>query len=401
MSTVVCLASYFKGVPFLREARALGWRVVLVTKERARGGDWPWDAIDEVHVLPDDAGPDGFVHALRETARVHDIGRVVALEEFDVQPAAVVREHLCLPGMPASTALLFRDKLAMRVAARDAGLDVPDFTPLHNDAAVAAFTSRCPAPWVLKPRTSVSSFGIRRIGGADELWHRLGELQASPRPDEQRGHFLLEAFVPGDVYHVDSLSEGGEVVFAGVHRYGRPPMEVMHGGGVFVTQTVRPDAPEHGELLALNRRLLAALGLRRGAAHAEFIRQAHGGFAFLEVGARVGGAYVSDVLEAASGINLWREWARVELLADAGEWALPAPRHEYAGLVLSLARQEHPDTSAYADPEVALRIERPHHAGLIVRSPDPDRVDHLLADYARRFEADFVATLPPPAPVVR
>jgi hypothetical protein len=64
-------------------------------------------------------------------------------------------------------------------------------------------------------------------------------------------------------------------------------------------------------------------------------------------------------------------------------------------VILSLARQEDPDTSAYDDPEVFLRIKRHHHAGLILRSPDPQRVQTLLEGYARRFAAEFLAVEPP------
>ena len=135
--------------------------------------------------------------------------------------------------------------------------------------------------------------------------------------------------------------------------------------------------------------------MRTGATHAEFIKsESDGEFYFLEVAARVGGAYTADVLEAASGINLWREWARLEV-GGVNPLKRLRPRKEYAGIILSLARQEHPDTSAYDDPEIVYRAKKRHHAGLIVRSKSFDRVTELLDDYARRFADDFIAVLPP------
>jgi hypothetical protein len=71
-------------------------------------------------------------------------------------------------------------------------------------------------------------------------------------------------------------------------------------------------------------------------------------------------------------------------------------RDDYAGIVLSLARQEHPDMSAYTDAEIVTRLKKSHHAGLIVRSPDRARIDALIADYTPRFYHDFFATAPPP-----
>jgi hypothetical protein len=64
--------------------------------------------------------------------------------------------------------------------------------------------------------------------------------------------------------------------------------------------------------------------------------------------------------------------------------------------VLCLARQEWPDTSAYDAPEVAYRMKKFHHAGLIVRSPDAARVAALLEEYGERFLEDFGASMPIP-----
>jgi len=101
-------------------------------------------------------------------------------------------------------------------------------------------------------------------------------------------------------------------------------------------------------------------------------------------------------VEAASGINLWREWARLEVGAGKTSYQLPAIRRDYAGIILSLARQENPDTTAYNDPEIIYRVAKYHHAGLIVKSPNPERVEQLLAAYAPRFAQDFLATQPVP-----
>jgi hypothetical protein len=76
-------------------------------------------------------------------------------------------------------------------------------------------------------------------------------------------------------------------------------------------------------------------------------------------------------------------------------YELPPQREGYAGVVLALARQEWPDTSGYTEPEIVLRPAKRHHAALIVSSPDYDRVQSLLGEYARRFESDFLAVLPP------
>ena len=174
-------------------------------------------------------------------------------------------------------------------------------------------------------------------------------------------------------------------------------MQVAHQGGAYVSRTLPRGSADEKTLLNINNKLIRALRLERGATHAEFIKSdADGKFYFLEIAARVGGAYIADVLEAASGVNLWREWARLEIAEGKAPAKITPLRKEYAGIILSLAKQEHPDTSAYADEEIIYRVKKRHHAGLIVRSPHLERVNELLDNYGRRFVEDFVAVAPPP-----
>ena len=336
--TIICLASYFKGIDFLREAKRLGFRVLLVTKERLLQEEWPRASLDDIVAVPDDAGPDIFLHVVSQLARTHQLARVVALEEYDVLTAALIREHLCLPGMTSAQARVFRDKLSMRVRAHEAGIRVPDFTHVLNYERLHEFMQRVPAPWVLKPRSDVSAMGIRKLQDSEQVWRAIDELDARERLHERSSYYLLERFVPGEVFHVDSGVANGKIAFAGVNRYGRPPMDVAHGGGVFISQTVRHGSADQRKLLKANRRLIKSLGLTDGAAHAEFIKgEADGEFYFLEIAARVGGAYIAETLEAASGVNLWREWARIEAADREHPYRPPESDKAYGGIVLARA----------------------------------------------------------------
>jgi biotin carboxylase len=393
--TIVCFATFFKGGDFMRACKAAGCNVILVTKEKMLYEDWPRDVLEEVFALPNDAPVELFLDLVSHIARTRKPDRIVALEEFDVVIAALAREHLCMPGMSSSAAKTFRDKYAMAVNARDAGLTVPEFVAAINDEEISAYLERVPGPWVMKPRSDVSAIGIRKLETADEVWKTIEELNNREALRERASYHVLARFIPGEVFHVDSLVSDGRVAFAGVNKYGRPPLQVAHGGGAYISQTIPHDSAEKKKLLEINRRLIKAMKMQSGATHAEFIKSdADGDFYFLEIAARVGGAYIADVLEAASGVNLWREWAKLEV-ADSGHKPQLRPRKEHAGIILSLARQEFPDTSGYDDPEIVYRAKKKHHVGLIVRSKSHARVTELLDDYGRRFVDDFIAVLPP------
>jgi len=185
----------------------------------------------------------------------------------------------------------------------------------------------------------------------------------------------------------------GEVKFAIASSYGRPPMEVAHQGDVFTTRILERDSAIAADLAKCNAQVLPALGLERGVSHTEFIKgREDGRIYFLETSARVGGAHIVELVEAASGLNLWAEWAKLELNPD---YAVPTPREDYAGLLVSLAKQQHPDTSGYTESEIVWRMDKEHHVGLIVRSPKAQRVKELLASYIDRVKQDFWAYVPP------
>jgi hypothetical protein len=394
---IVCLATYFKGTDFIRECKAHSCHVVLITKEKMLAEDWPRDSLDDLIAVPNDAGPALFIDLLAFLARDRPIDRVIALEEFDVVTAALMREHLCLPGLSSSRAKIFRDKLSMAVHSQRAGINVPEFVQLLNREAVNDYMQRVPGPWVIKPRSDVSAIGIKKVSEPKEVWSTIEEMNERENLRERASYYVLARFIPGEVFHVDSLVNNGRVVFAGVNQYGRPPMQVAHHGGAYISRTVARGSADEKTLVQINKKLIKALGLERGATHAEFIKSDDDGqFYFLEIAARVGGAYISDVLEAASGVNLWREWARLEIGDGKAPERIRPLRKEYAGIVLSLAKQEQPDTSAYVDEEIIYRVKKRHHAGLIVRSAKLERVLGLLDNYAQRFADDFVAIAPPP-----
>lgn len=391
MTTILAITSYFKGEELLRECKRQGAHVILLTEEKISDDPWPRDSIDQIFLMPNLSKLPDVIYAVAYLMRGKGIDRIIPLDEYDVEMAAILREHLRIPGMGITHTKRFRDKLIMRETAQQGGVPVPDFTPVVNYDVLREYMATVPAPWVLKPRLEAGAMGIKRVPNDEELWRLLDVL------GDQQSFRVLERFIPGDVYHVDALTWDGATIFASVQKYGAPPLNVAHDGGIFSTLTVDPQSAEAQELKAMNVEVIQALGLTDGVTHAEFIHgREDGKFYFLEVAARVGGAHIAELVEAATGLNLWAEWAKLEIALVRGEqYHLPEVHPRYGGLLVSLARQEYPDLSAYNDPEVVWRIDKKQHAGLIVASEDPVRVQALVDSYKERFVHDFLAVAPP------
>ncbi|WP_321475991.1 ATP-grasp domain-containing protein [uncultured Paludibaculum sp.] len=389
--TILAIASYQKGYAFLHQAKAEGARVLLLTSLSLKD-QWPRDAVDEIFYMPDDNkvwNREDTFKAVAFLARTECLDRIVPLDDFDLELAASLREHLRIPGMGETTVRRFRDKLAMRMCANEAAIAVPEFVHILNHARIQRFVERTPAPWVLKPRSFAGSIGIRKVETAEELWSLIHEL------GDNAPNYLLERYVPGDIFHVDSIVNDREILFAVASGYGRPPLDVAQGGGIFTTRLLERGSEQEKELIELNQHLLKSLGLVRGVSHTEYIiGKLDGKVYFLETAARVGGAHIAELVETATGINLWAEWARIEVAGGKREYKVPTPRHDYAGLLVSLAKQEHPDTSAYQYPEIVWRMDKQHHVGFIVKDESHTRVQHLLDELRDRVQEDFWAYAP-------
>lgn len=389
--TILCVSSFFKGNRFLETCKNLGCTTFLLTVENKLGEAWSRQACDDVFALPSFEDAEELTRAVSFLARTIDFDRVAPLDDFDVERVARLREHLRIPGMGETTARYFRDKLAMRTRARDRGLPHPRFVHVLNHGRIARFLEEVPPPWMFKPRSEASAIGIRKLIDPQEVWRVIEEL------GDRQSFYLLEEMIPGDVYHIDSIVSEREVVFAEAHRYQTPPFDIMHGGGVFASMTLPRNGEDARELAEANRNLVRELGFVRGVLHTEFIRHAvTGELHFIETAARVGGANIAEMVEMATGVSLWEEWAKIEVFGEEIPYEPPVPRQDYAGLVVSLAKQERPDTSAYDEPEIVWRLDKKNHVGFIVRADSPERVRELLESYYPRIYTDFQMTLPPP-----
>ena len=376
------------------EMKKLGNKVILITSENIKEKNWPWHAIDEVfymsEVEPSVWNLEHLVQGFSHLMKSRKVDAVVALDDYDVEKAALIRETFRIPGMGQTTHRYFRDKLAMRQMAKDSGIDVPEFTSIFNDEVIDEFADKVPSPWVLKPRSEASATGIKKLNSKEELWEVVNTL------GEERHKFLLESFKPGDVFHVDSLTFNKEIVFTSASQYLAPPMQVSHEGGVFRSKTLNRYSEEFKALEEANRKVLTNFGLQNGATHTEFIRgKADGKWYFLETSSRVGGAHIPDLVEASSGINIWREWAKIEdALLRNKSYEVAKPTGFSAGLIIALAKELKPDYAEFECEEVVLFLQIDYHVGIVYKSDKMEMVQQRLDEAAEKINDHHLNILP-------
>src|SRR5215467_952032 len=257
--TLLCLASYEKGHRFLEEAKRQGCRVFLLTSLSLQDtAEWPRASLEDIFYMPDEAHEWNVQHmllAVSHLCRTTQVDRVVPMDDFDLEKAALLREHLRLPGMGETATRYFRDKLAMRKRAAENGIRVPEFTPVFNYEAITQFVDTVPRPWVLKPRLMAGAIGIKKFDERQDVWDGIHSL------GDQQSFFVLERFLPGDIYHVDSIWHRGEMVYAISSAYGTPPLEITTSGGIFTTRILERGSETDQALRTVNEKVLRAFQL--------------------------------------------------------------------------------------------------------------------------------------------
>jgi hypothetical protein len=292
---ILCISTHKQGDAFLRELAHLGCRVVLLTVEELRDADWPREALHEFQTMPSGMTREQITNTVTYLARTRKFARVIALDGFDMELTAALREHMRVPGMGITTSRYFSDKLAMRGKAAHLGIRVPAFAAVLNYDDLREYMESVPAPWLLGPRTGGRAFDAQTLQEAEEVWRALEKL------GDRQSDFLLEQSIPGDTFSMDGITAAGKVSFSAAHPDGDSPAL---------------NSQDEREVKAIHAELIPALGMMRGVSHTKFLRShASGKLYFLEAAAWPGAAPATE----ADGIDLWVEWARVEIAALRGE----------------------------------------------------------------------------------
>jgi hypothetical protein len=392
---ILAISRFYKGSEFIRNGHRLGAEMYLLTSSKLKNEEWPWESLSETYYMDEDQKGEWnqkhLINGLAFTFRSKKFDALVALDDFDVEIVAALREYFRIGGMGDTTARHFRDKLAMRVQARDMNIPNPQFSSLFYDDDINAFLDKNSAPFMIKPRGQASATGIRKVHSKEEAWQQIHAL------GDDRHKFLIETFKPGSVFHVDTIIWDNKVVFSKTSVYLDTPFEVAHGGGVFRSMALNDNNADAIALTTINATMLKAFGLKHGASHSEYIKDVDGNYYFLETASRVGGANLAEMVEAATGVNLWGEWAAVELAFLKNEpYQIPKAKNLCAGIIVSLSRYEYPDTSEFSDPEIWWRMNKEYHIGFVFASESQEKISQLLEHYLWAIKDRYHASLPAP-----
>ncbi|HEX5750785.1 MAG TPA: ATP-grasp domain-containing protein [Archangium sp.] len=272
-------------------------------------GDTPYDSLrhelreslSEYFFTPNLNDYDALLRATGYLTWRHGrIDRIESLNETWLEVEARLREDFHVPGLlPADIARL-RTKMGMHDVFKQAGVAHPSCIPVKDAAGVKAFAQNVGYPLVLKPDVGVGAASTFKVSSDAEVDAALKE----PLP-----HYVAQAFVRGAIVTYDGIVDReGHIVFRLSHEYSDGVMEVVLEQRDISFWSLKEIPPA---LETLGRRAVAALGLRERWFHLEFFRLSDGSFVALEANLRPPGGFMTDQMNYACDMDVYRLWARL------------------------------------------------------------------------------------------
>jgi hypothetical protein len=240
-----------------------------------------------------------------ELARVGSSERlgIVCADEGNVLLAGRLRDELGITGVGFQQATLFRNKVEMKSHLRERGVRVPRHTRIDTaalaggvDGYFACLASELGTPFILKPVQEVSAFGVFKIAAAQDMKDCMAWLDSIT--------YEAEEFIQGKLFHVDSLTQNGRIVFAECAELTWPALDYLAGkplGSLPLNDT----DPLRARILDFAEQALSAFGKPSGAAHMEVFLTPDDELVFLEVAGRIPGALIVPMYERTYGINMF------------------------------------------------------------------------------------------------
>ncbi len=280
------------------KGRARGMEVVLLS----RALRWERDHVD--HWVKGDPTDPATAAAV---ACAWHIDGVVNCSESCLQAAAEAAAAGGVRGISPELARVCRDKVLMAERLGPAGIPMASRRVVVNEREAFAAAREIGCPGVLKPSTGVASLFTVKYESIDELSRRFREFtdatrDRAPEPlRAMRGRWLIEEFLEGAAFSVESVTSAGRTTHIAICEKGcvEPPFfrEVGHSSPPSLA------AEAQQQLLDLTECTIAALGIDDCPTHTEF-KWTPAGPRLLEIGARMGGGSIRQVVQLATGVDL-------------------------------------------------------------------------------------------------
>lgn len=228
--------------------------------------------------------------------------------EYWLEQDARLRTDFNIPGMKTADMEHVKYKSKMKPYYAKAGIPTARYHLVTDLTESLAFVEKVGYPVIVKPDNGVGATTTYKLKSEDEL-------RAFHEEDFHGVQFIMEEFVPGEIYSYDAImnSKGEPIFETGNHT----PISIMdsvnnHDDSVFYIEKHIAD-----DVRAAGRAAVKSFGVKSRFVHFEFFRLTEdhdylgkkGKIIGLEVNYRPSGGFTPDMINYACSTDVYKDWA--------------------------------------------------------------------------------------------
>lgn len=292
---IMILGASILQLPAIRQAKAMGYRVVAVDMNPDAIG-FQEDGIEKEIISTID------IPAVVEAAKRHNIDGIMTLaSDMPMRSVAAVAKELGLVGITDETALKATNKAVMRQALLEYGVPVPKFFKVSNEEEYFNAVAQFNCAFIVKPADNSGSRGIYKIEDLQDK-KTIAEAYTYSRQQSRGGDVVVEEYMCGPEVSVETLTVNGVCHVIQI-------TDKLTTGAPHFVEMGHSQPTAHSAQTAQRIREVAiaankAVGITNGPSHTEIIVTEEGP-KIVELGARLGGDCITThLVPLSTGVNM-------------------------------------------------------------------------------------------------
>jgi biotin carboxylase len=304
---IVIVEPVSSGLALVEEAISLGLGVVVVSfdSDERYLPDKYRKLVDDIIIVDTNNEAEIFKALVDLKTRVQ-LDAIIPGFEYYVPIVSRINAKLNLPGLPPQSVNSLRIKSQMRERLHAHGVLIPVYTIIDSPIELEAAASLVGFPAVLKPVNFSGSIHVSRVDSIQELQKAYEAINTDLQVDlgiALSSQVQLEAYIDGPEFSIEGIvtNDGIHIVSITEKLLGLEPYFVEIG------HIVEPEfSLEKRELIQVYvTDVVNALGVTLGTFHCE-IRLSLDGPVVIELGARLPGDHICELVALSKGISLPR-----------------------------------------------------------------------------------------------
>ncbi|USK38706.1 ATP-grasp domain-containing protein [Cytobacillus firmus] len=290
MKKILIIGAGFLQSFVIKKAKEMGYHTITIDKNPNSIGFEYADEYNIVDIIDQDA-------CLKYALSKNINGVITAATDYGVLSTAHIAQQLSLPGLDYDVANTIKNKYMVRRTLLESNVDdVAQYYEISNISELNKISSTMSFPVMVKPCDGSGSKGARRVDSAIELKEACEEALKS----SLIGKALIEDFIEGKEYGVESFVYNGEVHVLGVMgKYmTSPPIYAELG------HSIPSQLDIEGKVKEVVIKAIKALGINFGAVNMDVLVTKDNRICIVDVGARMGGNLIgSHIIPVGTGID--------------------------------------------------------------------------------------------------